>query len=739
MPFAFTTATVPLLAVGLGPLAAALPRARFALLAIGLALAGSWLGALRLEAIDRSPMSAEIGRAAVARVTVTGPARRTQFALRIPGRIDRFGDRDVREPVLLQLPVGRSPPQGSILELPVLVAEPRSGDGRLRRAHVAPASRRPRGPARARSRGRGSARRPRRSRRPAALCDRHRARVGRLRRTACRAARDRARGGRRARRRPAGRLPCIGALPPARRLGPERRARRGRRAPRRLAARHPADGGPGRRRSRPSARTCSPSAHSRRSCGPASRAGSRPSRGCVPASGIAGGSCSSARSCCSRGTRTTCSTRASSSRSSAVAAIFTLVPRLMSWLEGYPLPRAAAAVVAVSIACGVATAPILLFQFGSVPAYSVIANAMAAPVVAPLLGLGLLAAARPPDRPGRRCAARMARRLARRVSRALCQGGRLAAARAALGSARVAGDGGTGGRHRPRPEIEDARRGRRRGRARRDRVAGGARSGAAPADGAARDVSRRRPGRRDAHPGAARLAARRPGPTRGERGAAAPPFRHPRAVAARAHASAAGPRRWRSRRPQQHPRPCRARSRGSRHRFPRSARRSRRRRNAAFPSSRRGRGSSTRSGACACASSGPTVPAWPSEDPNLRATVCLVSYGEVDVLLGADAESPVLLPLRPTAGGDPQGLAPRLRGCAAARAAATDQAESGGDLGRRGQHVRPSDARRRSPHSRLRPGWPSTGPTATAPSRSSPTGAGSASPPRTRAGEPWPT
>jgi competence protein ComEC len=121
-------ATVPLLAAGLGTLAVALPRARFALLAIGLALAGSWLGALRLEAIDRTPMSAEIGRAAVARVTVTGPARRTQFALRVPGRIDRFGDRDVREPVLLQLPVGRSPPQGSILELPVLVAEPRSGE-----------------------------------------------------------------------------------------------------------------------------------------------------------------------------------------------------------------------------------------------------------------------------------------------------------------------------------------------------------------------------------------------------------------------------------------------------------------------------------------------------------------------------------------------------------------------------------------------------------------------------------
>ena len=130
---------------------------------------------------------------------------------------------------------------------PVLVAEPRSEQGRLRRAHVAPASRRPRGPARPRSRGRRSPRRPRRGRRPAPVCDRHRARVGCLRRAACRAARDRARGGRRARPRPAGRVPGVRALPPARRLGPERRARRRRRAARRVAARHPAHGGPGRR------------------------------------------------------------------------------------------------------------------------------------------------------------------------------------------------------------------------------------------------------------------------------------------------------------------------------------------------------------------------------------------------------------------------------------------------------------------------------------------------------------
>ncbi len=119
---------VPALAVLVAVVAAAAPRARFTLLALGLALGGWWWGSLRLEAIDRSPLAADIGRAGVARVVVTGPARRTQYAIRIPGRVERFAGRDVRESVLLQLPVGRSPPQGAVLRLPVLVAEPRQSD-----------------------------------------------------------------------------------------------------------------------------------------------------------------------------------------------------------------------------------------------------------------------------------------------------------------------------------------------------------------------------------------------------------------------------------------------------------------------------------------------------------------------------------------------------------------------------------------------------------------------------------
>jgi competence protein ComEC len=78
---------------------------------------------------------------------------------------------------------------------------------------------------------------------------------------------------------------------------------------------------------------------------------------------------------------------------SAVAAIFVLVPRLERRLEGYPLPRRLAEVVAVSGACGAVTAPVLWLHFGAVPLYSVPANALAAPVVAPLLGAALGATA----------------------------------------------------------------------------------------------------------------------------------------------------------------------------------------------------------------------------------------------------------------------------------------------------------------------------------------------------------
>jgi competence protein ComEC len=76
----------------------------------------------------------------------------------------------------------------------------------------------------------------------------------------------------------------------------------------------------------------------------------------------------------------------------AVAAIFVLVPRLLRVLEGYPVAAKLAGVIAVSTACGIATAPILWLQFHAVPLLTVPANALAAPAVAPLLGLAFAAA-----------------------------------------------------------------------------------------------------------------------------------------------------------------------------------------------------------------------------------------------------------------------------------------------------------------------------------------------------------
>jgi competence protein ComEC len=84
----------------------------------------------------------------------------------------------------------------------------------------------------------------------------------------------------------------------------------------------------------------------------------------------------------------------------AVVAIFLVVPRAHEFLLGYPLPPGLREVLAVSLACGVATAPILWLQFGRIPLYSVPANALAAPVVAPLLALSFAAALAAPVAPG---------------------------------------------------------------------------------------------------------------------------------------------------------------------------------------------------------------------------------------------------------------------------------------------------------------------------------------------------
>jgi ComEC/Rec2-related protein len=100
------------------------PR-RLGLLALSLALCGWWWASARLDSIDRSPLRSELETAARARVIVTGPARRGRYDLRLPALAVRYRDLVVREPVLLRLPLGRAPPQGAVLDTVAQVTEPR--------------------------------------------------------------------------------------------------------------------------------------------------------------------------------------------------------------------------------------------------------------------------------------------------------------------------------------------------------------------------------------------------------------------------------------------------------------------------------------------------------------------------------------------------------------------------------------------------------------------------------------
>jgi competence protein ComEC len=82
----------------------------------------------------------------------------------------------------------------------------------------------------------------------------------------------------------------------------------------------------------------------------------------------------------------------------AVISIFVLVPRFARFLEGYPLGPLRL-VVAISAACGLATAPIAWAHFHSLQLLTVPANALAAPAAVSLLWLALGAAAVAPLSP----------------------------------------------------------------------------------------------------------------------------------------------------------------------------------------------------------------------------------------------------------------------------------------------------------------------------------------------------
>jgi competence protein ComEC len=101
---------------------------RAAAVCVALGVLGLSWGTVRLDALARSPLTAEIGREARAQLVVVGGARRTTWAVRAPAELTELDDRRLRERVLLVLPLGRSPPRGTILEATVRITEPRTAE-----------------------------------------------------------------------------------------------------------------------------------------------------------------------------------------------------------------------------------------------------------------------------------------------------------------------------------------------------------------------------------------------------------------------------------------------------------------------------------------------------------------------------------------------------------------------------------------------------------------------------------
>jgi competence protein ComEC len=366
-------------------------RRRMAAVAAALALSGLWWGSVRLDAIDRSVLTRRVGEVGPSVLEITGPARRTPFQMRVPARIREFRRIAIREAVFLELPRGRAPPQGALIESVVELRAPRGpSDGfneravlRRRGVHVV-------------ARGR-SWRIVGRRGGIAGLADRMRAGLAD-------SIAPGLSGERRAvlaglvlgeeeglsqelqdRFRASGLYHLLavsgqniafvagGVLLVAWLLGISRLAAEG-------------------------AALAAIGAY-------VMAVGWQPS---VVRAGVAGALASLAW-------------LASRPRDrwyflllgaallmlwnpysllepgfqlsfTAVGAIFVAVPRLERMLEGYPIPRALAGILAVSGACGLATAPILLLQFGSVPVYSIASNALAVVAVAPCFGLALLTA-----------------------------------------------------------------------------------------------------------------------------------------------------------------------------------------------------------------------------------------------------------------------------------------------------------------------------------------------------------
>ena len=399
----------------------------------------------------------------------------------------------------------------------------------------------------------------------------------------------------------------------------------------------------------------------------------------------------------------------------AVAAIFVAVPRVRRRLDGLPIPSGVADAIAVALACGLATAPIVLFHFGQVPIYTVLANVVAFAAAPLVLAFGLLAAVDGPDLARRRRRARSAGGLGRCLARA-----RRARRR---GSSRAPDSGrgrpprsrspssAAGSPHAARDSVGSSDAGSASSRSRRGRSPRSPSSGSPRAPrlrGSSPPVS----GSRSSTSGRATRCCSRPRrhgswSTRGRRRRTSPAscgrsgvrwlsalvLTHPQ----RDHVGGAADVIRRldvgevlepglaATGPESEEALATARSRHVPVRVVRA-------------------GTSFRAGRLRVRVLWPEDEGTPAEDPNQNAVVLVASYGETDVFLSADAESDVTarLPLRPVEimkvahhGSEDAGLAAELEDAAAA---------DRGHLLRAEQRLRTPDGPRRSLRSTAAPG-----------------------------------
>ncbi|HJX49439.1 MAG TPA: hypothetical protein VJ375_16480, partial [Gaiellaceae bacterium] len=100
-------------------------RSPLVVAACALALLGWWWGSERLRTLDHSALLPRVGTAARAVVELEEPPRAGRFETRVRALVVRWGMQRPREPVLLELPPGRAPPQGARLSVLGVLRAPR--------------------------------------------------------------------------------------------------------------------------------------------------------------------------------------------------------------------------------------------------------------------------------------------------------------------------------------------------------------------------------------------------------------------------------------------------------------------------------------------------------------------------------------------------------------------------------------------------------------------------------------